>query len=134
MSNVGEEDYQHDRTEDAEERLAKAEELERLARQKHKAHRRIALWQLAAYVLIVSISLIGWWRIEKEADARCTAGEANREALRNIVVAIEMLGTDLVTGGENPTTPEQEETLKQFADFREEQLALLDGPVCPDGG
>ena len=128
------EGYQQDRVADEEIRLARAEDLEMLAHQKHRAHRRIAYWQFAAYLLIISISLLGWRQIEQEADARCESGEANREALRNIVLAIEALGTDLVTQGTNPTTPEQEETLEEFADFREEQLALLEGPVCPDGG
>ena len=117
-----------------EERITRAEELEALAREKSRIHRRIAIWQLAAYVLIITISVIGWIRIENEADARCRAGEANRQALRDVIISIEMLGTNLVTGGESPTTSEQEKALKQFAEFREKQLALLDGPVCPDGG
>lgn len=113
------------------ERVAKARELERLAHQKNQAHRRIALWQLAAYVLIFTVSVVGWWKIEQEADARCKSGENNRTALRNLIVGVDTLGTDLVTNGKNPTTPEQDAALQRFEEFRKDQLALIAGPVCP---
>src|SRR5262245_4673196 len=83
--------------------IARIEELEALAREKTRAHRRIAYWQLAAYVLIFTVSFLGWWQIEQEADARCEAGEANRAALRNIITGVGDLGEKLVTNGENPT-------------------------------
>lgn len=128
----GQEEYQEDRATDASDRLAKAEELEAVAREKHKAHRRIAYWQLAAYLLIFSLSVIGWWQIEQESDARCASGEINRQALRNIITGVGDLGAKLVTNGEDPSTPEQEAALAQFTAFEEEQLALIEGPVCPE--
>lgn len=124
--------YQQDREDDRTERLAKAEEVAAIAQEKAKAHRRMAYWQLAAYLLIFSMSVIGWWQIEQESDARCDAGEANRAALRNIIIGVGDLGTELVTQGQNPTTPEQEAALEDFADFEEKQLALIAGPVCPE--
>lgn len=111
-------------------RAARVEELEAIAHEKTKAHRRIAYWQLAAYLLIFRVSLLGWWQIEQEADARCDAGEANRTALRNLITGVGELGKELVTNGQNPTTPEQDAALKQFDEFEKDQLALIDGPVC----
>lgn len=124
--------YQRDRTNDATERLAKAEQLEALAHEKSKAHRRIAYWQLAAYLLIFTVSLLGWWQIEQEANARCQSGEENRAALRNLITGVGDLGERLVTNGQNPTTPEQDAALAQFDEFEKEQLALIAGPVCAE--
>lgn len=112
-------------------RAVKASELEAVAREKAKAHRRIAYAQLAAYLLILLVSVVGWQEFQQRDEAICKASEDNREALTNVIRGTEQLGTRLVLGGEAGTiTPQQQRALDEFAAFRVEQLALLDGAVC----
>lgn len=119
-----------DETED--DRVARAHELEAVAREKARAHRRIAYAQLGAYLLILLVSVAGWLQLQARDDAICEASEQNREALGNVVRGTEDLGRRLVLGGEAGTiTPEQQAVLAEFATFKREQLALLSGEVCP---
>jgi hypothetical protein len=134
-------DYQKDRDSDAadrvqaadeveEARLARADELEKLVREKERTHKKIGAAQLVAYLLIVIVSVFAWQKSTSQDHHICRSAEANRQAVRNVVIAIEQLGTELVTDDGTPPTPEQQVALDRFKKFKEDQLALLELPAC----
>jgi hypothetical protein len=141
----GIEEYQDDRASDEAMRAARAQGVERervqeadrialLAHEKSKAHRRIALAQLLAYVGIVCVFAFSMWHAEQTDTRICESAQENRDATRALVVAIGELGEDLVVGSDTETspTPEQQATLDQFTRFQAQQLKALSGPVCHD--
>ena len=107
-------------------------QLKAILHAKETAHRRIAAFQVGAYVLLVIVSALGWWQIEQEAGERCEAGRVNRQALVDNVFAIEQLGRNLVLGSTDPNapTPEQQQALTAFANYRKSQIQKLDTPIC----
>ena len=93
---------------------------------------RIDLAQIMAYILIVSIFILGLYQANKQDDELCKITADNRQVTRNLVVAIERLGTELVTNGNSDITAAQQESLDRFAEFKESQLRVLELPVCQD--
>jgi hypothetical protein len=128
----GQEEYQEDRAADRHEREDEANRLAALAESGEKSHRRIAVAQLVAYVMIVAVFAFSSWQAEQQDEHICESAHENREATRALVIAIGDLGTDLVVGNDDPDspTPEQQATLDKFAKFQAAQLAALAGPVC----
>lgn len=94
-------------------------------------HRNVAAAQLVAYLMIITIAVLGFARFQQTQEDICRQAQANRQATRNLVVAIDALGQQLVLGSDEKPTPEQLATLKVFKEFRDQQLTLLEGPVCP---
>lgn len=106
-------------------------------------HRRVARAQFAAYVLIVVVSAIGFYRLERgqEVDQqeridRCDNAQANRDALLDVVDEIELLGRDLVVGAEDASapTPQQQAALDRFRTFERDLRGRIDVAVCDEDG
>lgn len=95
-------------------------------------HRNVALAQLCAYLLIIAVAVLAFRDSNAQQDDICSAAAENREATRNLVIAIYTLGAQLVIqdGDDKPPTPGQQRALDQFAEFRDTQLALLADVPC----
>lgn len=108
--------------------------------------RRYAIAQLLAYLLIVAVAVLGFSTFERrqEALAReqailsaqeariCETARINRASLRNLTIAITMLGEDLVLDGKprSSADPEERLSLARLEAFRITQLATLTGRSC----
>lgn len=93
---------------------------------------QIQFSQLIAYLLLVGMMIYVWSGQEQDDRQICETIRDNRNATRNVVVAIYDLGEDLVIGEGDEVTPQQQATLARFELFRDQQLETLDGPVCKD--
>lgn len=99
-----------------------------------KVRHRIYVAQVAAYVLIVTVAVIGFWRIANTQDDLCRTASDNRAAIRGMTEAITRLGINLVKQDDDPSnhlTAGQRRAVAQFRAFRREQVTALDVPVCP---
>lgn len=97
-----------------------------------KVRKRIYRAELGAYLLIVTIGIIGFWQNEKTQDRLCDNVQANREVTAELVTSIYRLGVGLVTDGDKTLTPEQVDSIHQFEAFRDERLATLEEEPCED--
>lgn len=106
--------------------------IEQVIHRKERAHRNIFFAQLCAFLLMVGVTIYVVSGFGARDQAICDTSADNRQAVRNLVVAIDDLGRDLVIGNGDPNspTPEQQATLDQFEQFKEQQLKLLKDDVC----
>lgn len=97
-----------------------------------RVRRRIYYAETLAYILIVTIAVAGFVSADRQRQGVCHAVYDNRQAVRDLTVAIKHLGRDLVLGDPpaGSITPDQRETLRQFSQFEREQLQELDLPIC----
>lgn len=88
--------------------------------------------QLGAYLLIVVMAMVGFYEMGKVDDKFCQSGQENREAIRNLTIAISALGQDLIRDDQplNELDAEDREALRAFRTFEADQVALLEPPVC----
>lgn len=95
-------------------------------------HRRVAIAQACAYVVIVLAGLAGALRFQHDAARICDTAESNRQAVRNLVVGVKRLGRELVVGGPDAAapSPEQRAALAQFKAFKQRQFELTADPAC----
>lgn len=93
---------------------------------------RRAWGQLLAYVLILIVALFGFLELSEHNKHICDTARDNRNASRNIVIAVDELGRALVDDGKphDQLTPEEQHAIEIIEDFREDQLDLLKEPVC----
>jgi hypothetical protein len=102
--------------------------------QSRESTRRKREWgQLGAYLLFVIFGLVGFWEMQRVDQNFCEAGTENREAVRNLTMAISSLGVDLVTEGKafSELSPQERDAVQRFRAFERKQLALLELPICP---
>lgn len=102
-----------------------------VTKQEHRARQhRIAVAQLGAYLLILIVSFMGWGALAEQDKHICRSAEENRDAVRGVVIGVNDLGRDLVLGGNDNPTPEQDAVLAKFDEYKKQQLKNLEGPVC----
>lgn len=94
-----------------------------------RASRRygLGLAQGGAYVAIVAVALHGFQQTSETQDDLCRIVEINREAVRDVIRAVEELGSGMVRDGKPLERLSAEElgNIELLARFRERQLALL---------
>jgi hypothetical protein len=97
-----------------------------------KVRKRIRREILAAYVLIILITGIGFWRLGQQQSDLCNGAAENREALRSVVNATADLGRGLILGDpqEHPDNPTEGAAINRVEDFRKAQLEDLELPIC----
>jgi hypothetical protein len=75
--------------------------------------------RLLAYLVMVTVTLFGFWKIQNVQDADCHDRRANREALRESYIATANLGEALVA---NSKEPGKSRAVAKFKAFRDENL------------
>lgn len=88
--------------------------------------------QIIAYVGIAVVGTVGFFVTGQQQEDLCETSLDNREALRNVVSAIDRLGTDLVLEDKpaSAATREEKDALRTLNEFRRQQSRLLDYPPC----
>lgn len=106
----------------------------RITAESERAHRRrrITLTQLLAYLVVAAVGAFGFWQIGQTQAQLCVIAETNQNAIQNVVIAVEALGSSLVLDGKpaSKATPEEQKSLDTLTAFREQQLALLSEETC----
>lgn len=97
--------------------------------------------QLVAYLLIVTMGVIGFWsldraneRLDKQDLIICQTAAENRAAIRNLAIAIEVLGSSLIVGDkpESKWTPREQVSMSRLDEFHRTTSKMLSAPVCPN--
>lgn len=103
---------------------------------RRRRRRRVTMAQLVAYLLIVTVAVFGFYQIDQQNQTICSSTGDNREAIRNVVKAIDRLGVSLVLEGRRSmenATPGEEAAVERIRAFSAQQLRLLETKACPDG-
>lgn len=92
-----------------------------------KVRRRVYRAELGAYLLIVTLAVVGFWRQEQTQEDLCGAVADNREIATELVNSVSQLGTALVSNDRPPEqlTPEQRAALERIESFRNDRLEKL---------
>lgn len=100
-------------------------------------NRRIAAWQLGAYLLIVVIGVLGFSAIANTQDdiqetqnEQCVDSQENRQAIRDLTTGIKNLGIGFIDGPPTEWTAREKAFAQYMQDFEDEQLEKLPIPSC----
>jgi hypothetical protein len=101
---------------------------ERLRRRQHQ----MQFAQLCVYLVLIGIIIYTWSGFDRRDARICESAQANRDSTKNVVIAIHELGEQLVLGSTDPDspTPQQQASLDRFEQFKNQQLEMLNSPVC----
>jgi flagellar basal body-associated protein FliL len=100
---------------------------------RRRDRRRLWTARVVSYLLVVGLCVYGFWRLERQDEQRCEAGEDVRNSITVVVTAVYNLASGLAQPepGEKRTAAEQQEVteyLERLEAFRTEALSGLSIP------